>query len=207
MWKYGGVYSDLDTITVKSFLPLIESGEGGFGYLYENKDSMGVGLLVFSRPRHPFLQYLVEKFPMNYDPDDWGKNGPILAMDSLKFFCNTDNLSFFFYNDRKNVPDWFRSIINERIHRNCQDLFIYPENYFYPLSIPNRDFEKAFQDNYLDELLSKISPQDTYSVHFYGQLSKKFTSKADDKSLYVYLASKNCKLTFNYVESNGMIFN
>jgi mannosyltransferase OCH1-like enzyme len=38
MWKYGGFYSDLDTISLKDFSPLLKYS--GFGYLNENGPSL-----------------------------------------------------------------------------------------------------------------------------------------------------------------------
>ena len=40
LWKYGGFYSDLDTISLKSFEPL--RNYSGFGFLTEKPDKHGV---------------------------------------------------------------------------------------------------------------------------------------------------------------------
>ena len=66
LYKYGGLYSDLDTITIKSFEPLMKYS--GFGYMTEsNRSSLGNGLIIFTQ-KHPYLYYVIKEMSETYYP-------------------------------------------------------------------------------------------------------------------------------------------
>ncbi len=55
MWKYGGVYSNLDRITTKSFEPLIDNNTNGFS----NNNDLLMTFMMFSRIKHSLLTYIL----------------------------------------------------------------------------------------------------------------------------------------------------
>jgi hypothetical protein len=66
LYKYGGIYSDFDTITMKSFQSLLKYS--GFGLITEsNSSSVGNGLIIF-KSNHPYLNYTIKQFVENYSP-------------------------------------------------------------------------------------------------------------------------------------------
>jgi lactosylceramide 4-alpha-galactosyltransferase len=78
LYKYGGFYSDLDTITIRSIEPLLKYN--GVGYLLDvTSDSVGNGILVFSE-KHPFLLKVMHDIIRNYDPTHWSGIGPRVIM-------------------------------------------------------------------------------------------------------------------------------
>ena len=87
LYKYGGFYSDLDTIAVKSFETLTKIS--GAGYLSEDGPSLGNGFLHFTK-EHAYLSYLMSEFQAEYNPHLWGVNGPSLLIKTLTSFCNTN---------------------------------------------------------------------------------------------------------------------
>lgn len=198
LWKYGGVYSDLDTITLKSFEPLLNDGKSGFGDMKEREESIGTGILLF-RTKHPFLEYAMKRFSKNYSPDIWGANGPLLIIQSAKEFCQIDNIhrSLFGVNysqlSIKNKTNQSDLLLN-----NCADLRIFPQSYFYPILYVDGGHEKIFEK--CDECKTKI--RDSYSMHYYGALSSRFQPRADDvtSSFFSYVAANHCDFTFNYVK-------
>jgi hypothetical protein len=66
LWKYGGFYSDLDTIAVRNWSPLLRFS--GTGYLWESRDSMGNGFLRF-QAGHSFLYECMKEFNTSYRYD------------------------------------------------------------------------------------------------------------------------------------------
>ena len=191
MWKYGGVYSDLDTITVKSFESLIKN-KSGFGCLDEGYKSLGSGVIVFSRPKHPFLYYVMKMFTKNYHPYEWSKNGPKLLKQSLNEYCEIDD---------------FLDLAHVNSSSKCSDLIIYPENYFYPFTFARDELSSMFVNNFpnISEYRTRVE-NGTYSIHFYGHLSSKFEAHIGDNSFYIQMAYENCRRTFNYVKENNFVF-
>lgn len=207
LYKYGGVYSDLDTITLKSFEPLIKQNNvnGGAGYLYEEGDSLGAGVLLF-KSAHPFLKHLLERLSKSYDPYEWGSAGPLMLISSLKDYCQTDNIykKLVTTTPGKSV-DLINKILDDIQESRvalCQDIVIYPENYFYPYHY-RRDLPQVFEPQ---SVLNISRMMDVYSIHLYGKFSTRIKVKPGDKSLFDYLASVNCPKTYNFVKSNSFIF-
>jgi lactosylceramide 4-alpha-galactosyltransferase len=194
LFKYGGFYSDLDTIAVKSFETL--SLKSGAGYLNENGDSLGNGFLHFTKG-HSFLEFLMKEFQYKYNPSYWGGNGPTLFIDTMKIYCQFD--------------DFFQVLMNKKLNdtniktvgRKCQDLIIYPETFFYPYTYKNGELDILFGKNAIINV-SKII--DSYSIHFYGSLSNKYHVGIHDFSFYEYLAAQNCPIIYEHVKKNEIKF-
>lgn len=176
LYKYGGYYSDLDTITIRELTSLVN--RNGLGRITEfSKPSLGNGILLFGK-NHSFLQQVIEDFHKNYKTDTWGNNGPKLFMHSLKSYCNTDNI----YEELSSNS------------RKC-DVELFPENFFYPINWEN--VNKLFLKN---GLIDVNSFKDTYSVHFYGKFSQYFEVKYNDHSIYEFFANKNCPFVYSFLE-------
>ena len=216
MWKYGGVYSDLDTMTLKSFQEFLDKGKSGFGDMYENHVDMGVGVLVF-QPKLPFMRYVVEKFPRIYKPKEWGSNGPILFAESLLEYCEIDSIHRNLLPGYK-VPSKKTRFVTRRINNTnqtpvymdknhkCANLYIFPQHYFYPFFLIEKTYLAIFGKNSsLNAYLWKAI-NGSYSVHYYGKASSEKRTRPSDESFYSVLASKYCDFTFNYVKKNDLSF-
>ena len=199
-WKYGGIYSDMDTITLKSFEPLINSNKSGFGYLYENCDSLNVAFNVFTRTGHPFLKAAINEFMHNYDPNDWAKNGPGLVKRMLNKFCKIKTFL------ELELIGFKPFVYSNQPNHKCSNLVIYPERYFYPLSQNRFEHEIIFEVNpkKIEQLMSKVA--DSYTFHYFNQLSSEFIARVDDASFFIRMAQQNCEHTFDYVRKNNLAF-
>jgi hypothetical protein len=195
LYKYGGFYSDLDTIATKSFETLVY--KSGAGYLSERDGaSLGNGFLHFTK-NHSFLEFLMNQFKLRYTSDYWGANGPTLLIESLKAYCQ--------------YGDIFRVLMNHTLDSNttksigqkCDDLIIYPEVFFYPYTYINGDLDELFRKNAVVNISRII---DSYSVHFYGSLTNKYHVGIHDFSLYEFLASQNCPIMYDHVKKNEIKF-
>ena len=184
LWKYGGFYSDLDTITIKSFQTLI--GVNGAGFLNGKMPSLANGFLHFNA-RHPFIHLVMTNFASDYQPSIWGHNGPILLRRCMKLFCN--------------VNDIYKSLIlTDKNENNCS-INVYPQEYFYPYNNYQLDFL------FKNELLNITRLKSTYSVHFYGKVSSTFSVNArNDNNVYLHFASSHCEFIFNDLKSNNKSF-
>jgi hypothetical protein len=187
LWKYGGIYSDLDTITIKSFEPLIE--KSGVGYIYENVDSIGNGVMVFKR-NHDFLMKIMHEFATDYNPYDWGANGPSMILKAIKAYCHVENV---------------RDLLDNA--SLCDDeLSIFPEEAFYPLRYIDDEYKALFETDppRVVDLLRKFTS--SYSVHYYGFKSKDIKVSTRQNTLFGYLASCNCEFMYRHVDSNKLRF-
>jgi lactosylceramide 4-alpha-galactosyltransferase len=63
LYKHGGIYADLDTITLKSLEPLVQYS-GGFPF---EDDQYVTGSVIVSQKNHPFMRILMEQFTRRYD--------------------------------------------------------------------------------------------------------------------------------------------
>ncbi len=195
LFKFGGVYSDLDTITLKSFESLLKYN--GAGYLFEDGGhSLGCGVLVF-QVNHPFLEYMIKRLASNYDPKVWGAAGPLMLIASMKEFCKSEDI----YSVLTLEPLNKTSIFNVPSDQRSCGLTIFPQRYFYPLNY-REDLEYLFKKNSTYDIKNNTE----YSVHFYGKMSEIFKVKPGDNSIYDRLAASNCKLVYNHVKSKKLLF-
>ena len=196
LWKYGGFYSDLDTITIKSVKDLLNYP--GMGYMYEYYNSLGNGVLVFPK-KHPFLTLALLELEKTYNPKLWGQNGPDLVWRVANELCNVTNVftELVFhpirmyiekYNIKKSANN--KSILYDRAVNKC-NVNIYPRRFFYTHSWTELDY--LFRAN--ESLLIKRF-MDAYSLHFFGKQSGLYTNVYKQNSLYEYFASSNCPLTY-----------
>ena len=183
LYKYGGFYSDLDTIAVKSFEAL--RYKSGAGFLNETWNSLGNGFLHFTK-NHPFMEFLMKEFKTRYNSKKRGKNGPTLLVESIARYCELRNI--------------FQPLMNKTslpINHKCNDLVIYPEMFFYPYSYISKGTKKLFGKNSSVEISLIIG---AFSVHFYGGLTNDLKVAINDFNLYEYLAAQHCPFTYDYVK-------
>lgn len=202
LWKYGGVYSDLDTITIKSFQSLLDNGgRGGVGYLYENADSVGNGVLVFA-PAHRFIARVMDAFASGYDPYVWGANGPTTFLNMLKTHCNVNNVLELM----SNTEYFSKANNNTSVSNNPCDVTVFPEKFFYPFRYIDDEYRVLFEKNggkFVDAA-SKLTS--AYSVHYYGFKSKDLKVSTRETTFFGFLAACNCELTYRHLDSNGLLF-
>lgn len=80
LWKFGGIYLDLDVIVLRSLKDL--SNCAGM----EDEQFVGAGVMAFEM-NHPFIGLCLEEFALTYKGDHWGYNGPELFTRVFKNMC------------------------------------------------------------------------------------------------------------------------
>lgn len=84
LWKYGGLYLDLDVIVLKSLENLPPN------YAGYDSENIAVGVLNFAAtgPGHHLAELCVDDLKHNFNGDTWGHNGPGVISRFVKFFLN-----------------------------------------------------------------------------------------------------------------------
>ena len=196
LYKNGGVYSDLDTICLKSFEDLLDFS--GVGYLNEWGESLGNGFIIFKK-NHSFLLDSISDFARSYDPNIWAVNGPLLIKKVLRIYCNVSNIysSLMVSENEGEVP--IKSITNQSLfqtNHKCSDIVIFPERFFYPYTWIN-EYGLLYEKN----SSVKISLlKNTYSLHFYSAGTDGNSVKVNDDNLYEYFASINCPTVYKFIK-------
>ncbi|KAJ3344491.1 Lactosylceramide 4-alpha-galactosyltransferase [Entophlyctis luteolus] len=83
LWKYGGVYADMDIISINSV--------DGMGRSIAADDKSMINNAFLSFPQNdPFMMVLMEVFVRDYNADVWGFNGPWLVTKVYNGLCRVD---------------------------------------------------------------------------------------------------------------------
>ena len=187
LWRYGGYYSDLDTITAKSIENLLDYP--GFGKIYSDNDNDVLSNAIIILPKqHPFLVRVLTDLMTSYQPNSWAHNGPNLIERTLKSYCKieklSDNLLF-----NKYILE--STVSNFGGNSSC-GVYIYPNNFFFVVSWQTQvNTNLAFKKN---QTLSIENFIDVYAIHFYGSGSKSIVIERN--SIYEYFAKFNCPLSY-----------
>ncbi|ENN76908.1 lactosylceramide 4-alpha-galactosyltransferase isoform X2 [Dendroctonus ponderosae] len=145
LWKYGGIYLDLDVIVTKSLDDLGTDFTG-----FESKTSVAAGILSFNYTGdgHDFANSCLEDLKNNFKGHDWGWNGPGTVTRLIKRLC-----------EENNIP--------KLVNKTCKGFKIYPPNRFY--SIPWWNWKYFFQEEFLDFV--KKQTADSYLIHVWNKFS------------------------------------
>ncbi|KAL7642980.1 UNVERIFIED_CONTAM: hypothetical protein RMT77_006269 [Armadillidium vulgare] len=144
LWKYGGIYLDLDVISLRN---LKEEEENFLGIEYPVVNSAVMGF----RKKHSFLEECMEKISKTFAKDKWGVYGPSLNTEVLTKRCGLSLPS-------SKLPF-------------CPDIKLYKEKAFYSLrgkvarkyAIVNENLSKSI-----------VNDQEILAFHFYNHISQKF---------------------------------
>lgn len=184
IWKYGGIYLDTDTITIRNLNYLLNfPGVGA-----QDKSTANNAVINFPK-NHRFTNELIKEFVKNYNPKCWGCKGPELFTQVFKNYCKTKD--FYITNlltNERMYDKIINSYLNNNTNTNQCDIYIYPINYFYPIIWSSS--EKMFKDSKID--FDKFL--DTYIIHFWNKSSKKYHAKSGDHSIFGYFSNLNCPI-------------
>lgn len=197
MWQYGGIYMDTDTITLKSFAPLIEMKKNGFGYLYEYEDSLSNSFLIFTQKLHPYLKYLIDAFVADYNETDWAINGHELINKTILEYCQVPTYLSLEYVGFKPAAFSYN-----RTHQ-CTDLVLFPESFFFPFTCSRADHKQIFEANTKHDRVLDDKTRQSFSFHYFNKITKELTARVDDGSFFTEKLKQNCKFTFEYLKMSG----
>ncbi|CAN7998490.1 unnamed protein product, partial [Ixodes hexagonus] len=142
LWKYGGVYADMDVLVLKDVSHLQNSVSRELFPL------IGNSMMTFQRG-HPFLLACLQEFAINYKPRRWAYNGPRLLERVLKRWCP-------------------KKPVMQLPFVNCSDVSILPGQAFYP--VPYTEWRLPFQASEASHLATLL--EDSYAIHLWNTYSK-----------------------------------
>ncbi|XP_066137627.1 lactosylceramide 4-alpha-galactosyltransferase-like [Euwallacea fornicatus] len=168
LWKYGGIYLDLDVIVIKSLDGLATDFSG-----VESHRAVAAGIMGFNYTGtgHDFATACLEDLKHNFKGHDWGWNGPGTITRLLKRICNV-----------KTVDEMVKK-------SSCEGFKVYPPSAFY--AIPYWDWKWFFEPQYL-EVVEKMTVNSSL-IHVWNGFSA--TTKIPIESTnvpYLEFAKKYC---------------
>ena len=216
VYKYGGFYSDLDAITLKSFKPLADYN-GFCAGLDEPRIQFGNGFFHFTK-NHSFLFEAINDVVVSYDASEWLSVGPVMVTGALRRYCDIKNFDVLMHlgidlpkiyydeNEKEKQPEQVvsstttRDTITKALKMHSCNITIFPFYVCYPVEW-YRTYEIFDHGRPLD--LSKI--MHTYTFHFYSKATEDRKIIWNEQSMFEYLASQHCPITHNLLKRESKI--
>jgi hypothetical protein len=181
LWKYGGYYSDFDTITIKSVEPFL-TYDAAIGLQQDDPVEINFSNLFFIK-NHTFLaKWMKLSVSKNFDPNSCC----LLESKNVEKLCNLKL-------NKIPIIEMEISLNNETnpINIPC-DIQLIASKYFSPF---NRDLsERYFYVNSKIDILRFI---ETYSIHFFSTNSVKSKIFFRSNTIYEFYAKNNCPIYYN----------
>ncbi|KAF2888840.1 hypothetical protein ILUMI_17333 [Ignelater luminosus] len=171
LWKYGGIYMDLDIVTLKS----LESLAPNFVVL-ETFTHSAAGVIGFTATGdgHRFAEFCINDLKLNFRGHSWNQNGPLVATRLIESMCKT-------------------KITKNILNKTCNGLKVYPPEVFYPIS--GFDLVALFNASFNGAALNVLS--NSYGIHVWNTLSKHLPIYVKTSNVsYAILAKKYCPKVF-----------
>ena len=193
IYKLGGIYLDLDIITLKNLRPLLKFN--GMGLSKDNKSFQINNAVLIFKKKHFFLNTLLINIMRNYKINSWGNNGVKSILRTLKEIYSNFNYNNILVkiNDLKLKHERSNKNINRtnlKVIKQDIDLVIFDKIFFYP-----------FHWTEAKEIFEKKSPLfeskiiGSYGIHFYNKISKEWKIRKNDNSLIELISNFNCPLS------------
>ncbi|KAK5643036.1 hypothetical protein RI129_009203 [Pyrocoelia pectoralis] len=171
LYKYGGIYLDLDTVTIRSFNGLalnfaVAESETHVNNAVIRSSIKGSG--------HEFIKMCLKELKEYFRGDFWGYNGPVVVTKILKKMCEVNNIKDIMYK------------------KKCSGFTVYPPEKFYPIFYEN--WRLYFEDARKKEKAYVMG--NSYAIHVWNKLSKNTVSNSSG-SIYRYAAGKYCPQVYS----------
>lgn len=180
LWKYGGVYLDLDCFSLKS----LDSLHNTLGMSDVLPNWIENGVVAF-QSKHPFLRYLMAYMVLEFKPYLFTSIGPGTVSNAVQDFCERDDL-----------------VAGEpMICHNNISLTLQSHQAFYLIGSSNYDRELFFRPNRKEaEEYFQMLMSNSFVSHVYDAETKEHIS---ENSLYGILANKFCPSTYRIAVNEG----
>ncbi len=175
--KYGGYYSDLDTITIKNIEPLLKFN--GAGLQSDKPMYINNANLIFSK-NHSFLNKWIPLSVESFNPKEWGSNGQASFRRITEKICNVKL-------EKLPIVD----STNKKTLKNQCDFNIHPTKIFSPYNW--KSWGTLFKKNSNIKISRFL---DAYSIHFFSSQSFKAKINFHGYSIYEFFAKNNCPIFY-----------
>ncbi|XP_006572148.1 lactosylceramide 4-alpha-galactosyltransferase isoform X2 [Apis mellifera] len=170
LWKYGGIYLDLDVVVITSIEHLTNFA-GAEDWKYVAAGVIGFDFTTLGRR---MADACIRDIRANFRGDIWGNNGPGVITRTLQKFCST-----------KNIQDMSTS--------RCQGFKVFPPSAFYPIHYDNwKVYFQTKNKNATMKILEKAM-----AIHVWNKLSSAEKVDVNSDVPYVNIARKHCPKIFN----------
>ncbi|XP_076264022.1 lactosylceramide 4-alpha-galactosyltransferase-like [Rhynchophorus ferrugineus] len=166
LWKYGGIYLDLDVIVIKNLEDL------GVDYAgLESDTSIAAGIMSFNYTGigHEYATSCLKDLKENFNGFKWGHNGPGTITRLLKKLCQIENVS-----DMSGL--------------NCEGFKVYPSGEFY--AVPWWSWKWFFDEKYSDRVSACTNK--SHIIHVWNKFSITYKIPLNSNIPYLQYASKYC---------------
>lgn len=173
LWKYGGIYLDLDVVILKS----LEDLPANFAGLQSLTD-VAAGAMGFaaSGKGHEMAERCLLDLQKNFDGHNWSTNGPGVITRLLLDLCGIKNRT-------KNT-----NLLNLMVNKDCGGLTVFPPTAFYP--IPYTSWYWYFNEYKLQSMI--FNTKQSYAIHIWNKLSEHTKIPLNSDLPYLYYANKYC---------------
>ncbi|KAL3273685.1 hypothetical protein HHI36_015115 [Cryptolaemus montrouzieri] len=170
LWKYGGIYLDLDVIVIKSFESLPPNFSG-----CESKENVAAGIMGFEPygNGHNLAEECLMDLKKNFSGTIWGNNGPGVITRLVKKHCGVTK-------------------IKNAFNKICDDFKVFPPEAFY--AIPWPSWRQYFEEKSLKEVINATS--NSFIIHVWNKHSISTNLPLNSSSAYVTFAKKYCPKVF-----------
>ncbi|XP_076170548.1 lactosylceramide 4-alpha-galactosyltransferase isoform X2 [Ptiloglossa arizonensis] len=170
LWKYGGIYLDLDVIVTTS----LESLTNFVGA--EDKNNVAAGVMGFDATAlgRRVADACIRDLKTNFRGNVWGNNGPGVITRTLKNICSTE---------------YIRDMTTAR----CHGFKVFPPSAFYPIHYLNwKTYFETKNKNATMKMLEK-----SMAIHVWNKLSNSEKVHVNSDVPYTLVARKHCPNIFN----------
>ncbi|KAL7036377.1 hypothetical protein ACKWTF_008790 [Chironomus riparius] len=169
LYKYSGVYLDLDVITVDSLKNL---DLPNYACYHVDGGVINSGIMKLSgKEGKKFADMMINEIVDNYDGSEYNNLGPAVITKTVKKYCDVQNLTDFY---------------------GCKDFKVLHQSSCYAVGWD--EWFKLFKEQYADEAMQKIKK--SFFVHLWNSTNKGRTiSKFNDAALN-RIAAKFCPKVF-----------
>ncbi|RZC37848.1 Gb3 synth and/or Gly transf sug domain containing protein, partial [Asbolus verrucosus] len=170
LWKYGGIYLDLDVVVIQSLEGLPPNYAGS-----ESSRNVAAGVLSFSSEGtgHELAKLCLEDLRDNFRGSDWGYNGPGVITRLLRRICGVEEAK-------------------DMLTEECQGFKVYPTEAFY--AIPWWNWTMYFDEGSTEDVLSRS--RSSYVIHVWNKHSVHNKIPIGARAPYLLFAQKYCPKVF-----------
>ncbi|CAG9830874.1 unnamed protein product [Diabrotica balteata] len=166
LWKYGGLYMDLDVIALKPVDDLKDNYAG-----IESSSVVASGVLNFDAAGegHKLVERCLMDLKENFDGQMWSKNGPGVITRLLESLCKANRTE-------------------DMLNNDCEGFTPYPSHTFYP--VPWQKWKMYFEEESFGAVMNMT--QNSFAIHAWNKLSEETKIPLTSNVPYLYFAKKFC---------------
>ncbi|XP_065165048.1 lactosylceramide 4-alpha-galactosyltransferase-like [Atheta coriaria] len=174
LFKFGGIYMDLDVVVVKSMEDLKPNYAGA-----ETQWNVAAGVISMGHEGagHRYAEACLADLKQHFSAHEWGNNGPMIVTRLLRQLCKVE-------------------LSKDMMNRTCDEFHVYPPFMFYP--VPWVDWKLYFDRESVPKVFRMI--KDSHVLHVWNKHSAGNKVPVGEATAYTTFARKFCPKVFEQVD-------